>query len=199
MGEKDLTAKMEAFVEACLDPDHTASDAYRLAYSTKNMAPQVIWNAASRLMNKPKIASRLQELRAVVSERAMVNATDILNELKAIGFSDLSQLVSWSQAGLTLKNSEDLPAELTALVSEVSETKHRDGTASVKIKLHDKLEALDKMAKMVGAYTATPETTVRITKITVVLPPDSDGGESRTETKVIEGNYEVLPDDDLPP
>ena len=111
------------------------------------MSPQVVNNEASKLMKLPKVAARIQELRDAVQERALVTKVEILTELKRIGFGNLADVAEWNGRTVTLKNSETLSPELTSLVSEVSETKQ-----GVKIKLHDKMDALDKMAKIVGAY-----------------------------------------------
>ena len=195
LANEKLTSQMEGVCQSIISggPDGAGmnqSDAYRANYDCANMLPKTVNECASRLVARPKVAKRIKELRDAVQERAMVTTTDILQELKAIGFGNLSDLVSWSESGLTLKNSETLPSELTALVSEVSEGKH-----GVKIKLHSKLDALDKMAKMTGAYNAPErEDTQRITKVVIVLP-GRDGEPAREETQFIDANYEVLPED----
>ena len=122
----DLTSKMAGFAQAVVDPDNSKSDAYRLHYNTENMSPQVVNNEASKLMKLPKVAVRIQELRDAVQERAMVTKTDILLELKGIGFGNLADLVAWSESGVTLKDSGKFSPELTALVSEVSEIAEPD-------------------------------------------------------------------------
>ena len=190
LATEKLTDKMEAFAQGVVDPDNTAFDAYKLAYSTKNMQAATIYNDASNLMKLPKVARRIQELRDALQERALVTKTDILLELKGIGFGNLADLVAWSESGVVLKDSGKLSPELTALVSEVSETKQ-----GVKIKMYDKLEALDKMAKIVGAYNE-PERQgdIHITKVTVVLAA-IDGEAEREETHFVDANYEVLPED----
>ena len=186
----DLTSKMAGFALAIVDPDNSKSDAYRLHYNTENMSPQVVNNEASKLMKLPKVAARIQELRDAVQERALVTKVDILTELQHIGFGNLADVAEWNGRTVTLKNSETLSPELTSLVAEVSETKQ-----GVKIKLHDKLEALDKMAKIVGAYNE-PERQgdIHITKVTVVLA-GVDGEASQEETHFVDANYEVLPED----
>ena len=187
----DLTSKMAGFAQAVVDPDNSKSDAYRLHYNTENMSPQVVNNEASKLMKLPKVAARIQELRDAVQERAMVSKTDMLLELKRIAYSDLSDLAEWNGRTVSLKDSDDLSPELTRLVSEVSETKQ-----GVKIKLHDKMDAFDKMAKMTGAYNE-PERQgdIHITKVTVVLSGAIDGEVEREETHFVDANYEVLPED----
>ena len=168
-----LTPKMEAFSQGCLDPDNSESDAYKLAYNTENMSAQVIYNEASKLAKLPKVAARIAELRAALAEQVGVTKADILQELKGIGFGNLADLVEWSESGVTLNNSKELTPELTALVAEVSETKH-----GVKIKLHDKIDALDKMAKMTGAYDKLERPgDVRISSIVINMPGTDESGQ----------------------
>lgn len=186
----DLTSKMAGFARAIVDPDNSEADAYRLNYNTENMSPQVVNNEASKLMKLPKVAARIQELRDAVQERALVTKVEILTELKRIGFGNLADVAEWNGRTVTLKNSETLSPELTSLVSEVSETKQ-----GVKIKLHDKMDALDKMAKIVGAY-KEPEhrgDDIRITSVTYVL--NHGNGEVEHQTRTIDGAFEVLPED----
>ena len=195
LATEKLTTQMEGVCQSIISggPDGAGmnqTDAYRANYNCENMKDQTVWNEASKLMKLPKVAARIKELRDALQERALVTTTDTLQELKTIGFADLSELVSWSESGVVLKDSKELSPALTALVSEVSENKH-----GVKIKLHSKLDALKEINKMIGAYNE-PERRgdIHITKVTIVLAP-IDGVASREETHFIDANYEVLPED----
>ena len=57
-----LTAKQELFVQKIIEGMNQA-DAYRAAYSSKNMSDKTIHEAASRLVRDSKVAARLAELR----------------------------------------------------------------------------------------------------------------------------------------
>ena len=72
--------------------------------------------------------------------------------MKHIGFAILSDIGTWSPDGLTLKDSGDLSPEVAAAVAKVTDLRYRDGSTGVKIKLQDKLAALDKLAKLLGYY-----------------------------------------------
>ena len=196
----NLTPKMEAFSQGCVDPENTETGAYRLAYNTKNMSANCVNNEASRLARLPKVAARIQELRDAVQELALVTKADILTELKGIGFGNLADLAEWNGRTVTLKNSGELPAEVTALVSEVSETKQ-----GVRIKMFDKLDALDKMAKMTGVYKEAerPPGVVKITSVVYNFNhgPKSEGElpgtvEADSYTMILPSNGDE--DDDVP-
>ena len=59
---------------------------------------------------------------------------------------------SYRSGSIRLKNAEEIPTALLPVIAELSESK--DG---VKIKLHDKISALDKLAKWQKMYAAEPE------------------------------------------
>lgn len=59
---------------------------------------------------------------------------------------------SYQAGSIRLKNAEDIPASLTPAIAELSQT--RDG---IKLKLHDKGAALDRLAKILGMYAPEKE------------------------------------------
>ncbi len=58
-----LTIKQELFASSVAD-GQPSSDAYRLAYDADRMGPPSIWSEASRLASNPKVAARIEQLRA---------------------------------------------------------------------------------------------------------------------------------------
>jgi phage terminase small subunit len=68
-----LTAKQEAFVQNIIK-GMSQADAYRSAYSTKNMADKTIHENASRLANDSKVRARLDELRGQISTENIMTA-----------------------------------------------------------------------------------------------------------------------------
>lgn len=79
----DLTQKQEAFCVAYIETGN-ASEAYRRAYEAGKMAAATVNRNAKELMDNPKIATRLQELRAPVVERAQITLETHLNDLKRL-------------------------------------------------------------------------------------------------------------------
>ena len=129
-----------------------------------------------------------------------IDANDIAEELRRIGFADLSRIGQWSDKGFALKDSSELDPELTAAISEVAEIKHRDESTGVKVKMHDKLGALDRLAKILGLYRDVPDDnrSVAITQITVVLSHDKEETMEITEPapqRVIDGESRTLPEE----
>jgi phage terminase small subunit len=82
-----LTANQERFVQ-CIIEGMSQSDAYRSAYSTKNMSDKTIWESASKLMKTPKVSARLQELRNEIMTPAVMSAQERLKWLTELVNSD---------------------------------------------------------------------------------------------------------------
>jgi len=76
-----LTPKQEGF---CQDFVRTgnASEAYRLNYNAQNMKPETVNRAAKELIDTPKIAARIAELRGDVLKRHQLTVDDLLRELE---------------------------------------------------------------------------------------------------------------------
>lgn len=78
-----LTIKQEMFCLAYIETGN-ASEAYRRAYDPKEAKPATINRTAKELMDTPKIAARIEELKAPVIERAQMTLESHLNDLKAL-------------------------------------------------------------------------------------------------------------------
>ena len=76
-----LTQKQETFCLGILR-GLTASDAYRQAYEAGGMKPETIHRQAKSLMDNPKIAARIEELRAPAIEQAQITVAYVLDMLK---------------------------------------------------------------------------------------------------------------------
>jgi len=63
-----LTAKQDAFAQA-IASGSTQADAYRKAYNAGGMKDGAIYREASLLLDNPKVAQRVEELRAEVARR----------------------------------------------------------------------------------------------------------------------------------
>lgn len=146
---KKLSPKQQRFVEEYLI-DLNATQAYRRAgYSVKSEAAAAV--EGHKLLRNPKIAEAIQEGMDARSERTQVTADRVLQELARIGFSDPRKVMSWGPGGVVLKESTTLTDDEAAIVSEVSETRSETG-GSVKVKLCDKLGALEKIGRHLGMF-----------------------------------------------
>jgi hypothetical protein len=63
-----LTAKQEAFAQA-IASGMTQADSYRAAYAVKKMTDNAVYREASLMLDNPKIAKRVSELKAELSKK----------------------------------------------------------------------------------------------------------------------------------
>lgn len=70
-----LTEKQEKFIQGIIE-GMSQADAYRSAYSTKNMSDNAIYREASLLVDNPKVAQRLKELRDKLAKPSIKTAQE---------------------------------------------------------------------------------------------------------------------------
>ncbi|WP_313250777.1 terminase small subunit [Stenotrophomonas sp.] len=76
-----LTPKQEAFCQRYLESGN-ASEAYRQCYSAEKAKPETINRSAKELLDNPKIAARLEELRGVALAAHGVTIASLVAELE---------------------------------------------------------------------------------------------------------------------
>lgn len=79
----ELTSKQEAFTLAFFETGN-ATDSYRRAYNIEESArDQWLYVEASQLLDNPKVALRLKELRAKAEQHSIYTRQQALDELEA--------------------------------------------------------------------------------------------------------------------
>ncbi len=142
-----LSPKQARFVaEYLLDLNATAA-AKRAGYSAKRAAEQ-----GYQLLQKTTVQEAIAQAQKARSKRTEITADQVLKELAKIGFANSGDFFEWGPDGIRVKPQEDLTSDQQAAVAEVSETKTEKG-GTVKIKLHDKLGALEKIGRHLGMFT----------------------------------------------
>lgn len=138
-----LTAQQAAFAAAYAanGGDGTAA-ATTAGYSAKTAHAQ-----ASRLLTNAKVRAEVQRILAAGAARAEITVERIMDELALGGFADITDFVEWDARGVRLKPSKQLDAAKRRGIVEVSE-----GAYGVKIKLMNKLGALEKMGQQIGMF-----------------------------------------------
>src|SRR5712691_6665146 len=84
----ELTLKQERFCQAFMEYGNQ-SKAYRTAYEVENMGPRSIAVAASRLMDDPQVARRIEELKDQARRRAEVTNDRVVAEYSKLAFQDI--------------------------------------------------------------------------------------------------------------
>lgn len=98
---------------------------------------------SSALAKEPRIAARVEYLRAEIAATQLARRVRVVEELERVAYADPRQVLDWGPQGVTLKGSDTLTPEAAAAVQSVKETK--DG---VQITLHPKVPALAKLAEI---------------------------------------------------
>jgi phage terminase small subunit len=146
----DLTVKQEKFSTAFIETGN-ASEAYRQSHNAANMNAASINREAARLLDHPKVAGRIEELRAELRDRHKVTADRIAEELSHILFADPGSYFDWGPGGVTVKEKSSLTPEQRRVISQVEQTV-TDAGGTIRVKLHSKIEAADKLARLMGFY-----------------------------------------------
>jgi phage terminase small subunit len=110
---------------------------------------------ACELMKRPAVKARIEEIRRTreqqLHDKFLITKERILQELARIGFADIRKAVKWNGEVIP---SEALDDDTAACIAEITQTQH-----GMKVKLHDKMRALDAMCKHLGMFTEKVEVT----------------------------------------
>lgn len=114
--ETGLTAQQEAFCVELVKTDN-ASEAYRKAYSTKNMKASTISRNAKALQENSKITARLSVLRSDVRKKSGITLEEHLSTLRELrqearaamqyGAAITAEVSRGKVSGLYVENSGD--------------------------------------------------------------------------------------------
>lgn len=144
-----MTPKQRAFVgEYMIDLNATAA-AKRAGYS-----PKTAMQIGEQNLRKVEIKAAIKVSSDARAARTEITADKVLRELAKIGFGDIRDL--FTSEG-HIRRVEDMEPTVSAMIQsiEVVVRKADDGTGSeqtAKIKLWDKLAALDKMGRHLGLF-----------------------------------------------
>lgn len=144
---KALTDRQLRFVEE-IGLGHSATEAAKRAGFSAKSAHSI----AHDLMNEPRFAHVQAEIQRRSEERSRkydVTADKIIQHAAFIAFGDLRELLDWGPDGITLKDSKTLTLEQAAMV-QIVQAADLDYGKSLKLKPHNKLDALTLLAKIKG-------------------------------------------------
>lgn len=163
-----LTQKQEAFCNYYIETGN-ASEAYRRAYSCSKMKNEIINVKACELLQNGKVTVRVQELQKEAKNKFDLSKERILVELSSIAFSSIAEM---HNTWIERKGFDKLTPEQKSTIKSISTKvlKKNIGTHDdpeivdveyVKIELHDKLKAIERICKMLG-YDAPEKTETNI-------------------------------------
>jgi phage terminase small subunit len=141
-----LSVKKEAFCQEYVLNGGVGSRAAEAAgYSANGSAA-----AASKMLLETEVAARIEEIREEIRTDGGINKLALIQELKGVAFSNVVDFLQISSAGVDIKEIDKLPRHKQIAIAEISEQSNDFGGSSVKLKLHPKIQAIERLLKMAG-------------------------------------------------
>lgn len=129
---------------------------------------------AARLIANDSVQARIAELKEEGAFAAKVELTDIALELKRVGFSDIMNYWKVKPDGTPYLDLTALPKNHSAAIDGLTVEDTQYGK-KVKIKLHNKVAALEKLGNHVGMFKERVELSVpepvKVTLVTRDMSP----------------------------
>ncbi|MEQ9126549.1 MAG: terminase small subunit [Alphaproteobacteria bacterium] len=139
-----MTPKQQRFVEEYLVDLNGAQAAIRAGYAPKRAS-----DTARKTLKNREVADAVAAGMAAKRRRAEISADRVIFEYARIAFADIAEFVRFGPDGMEILEVATLSKEQTAAIAEVTETKTQRG-GTVRFKLHDKLAALNALARHLG-------------------------------------------------
>lgn len=150
---------MEVFCQEYIVDLNGTRAAKRAGYSRKTAG-----SIAGENLKKPEIQARIRQLLDERAKRTFLTADQVVLELQKIAFASLVDYVTIGPDGLPYVDMSDIGPDELAALSEATIDQYWEGKGEdareilkVKVKQHDKLKALDMLAKHLGMYQATED------------------------------------------
>ncbi len=138
-----MTPKQERFVQEYLVDLCAAKAARRAGYSESTA------RRAADYLRKPHILDAIARAKAERVGVLKITAERVLAEYARVAFANMADYVRFGPDGVLVQPMDALTADQTAAIAEVSDSKTTRGGV-VRLKLHDKLAALNALARHVG-------------------------------------------------
>lgn len=152
-----LSAKQHRFVAEYLLDLNAAAAARRAGYSEKTAKQQ-----GARLLATPSVAGAIEEAQSALAADLGVRQEQVVATLAAIAFTEIRDVVTWGDdyeddgrrcMSVQLRPAASLSADAAAAVNEF----HVDAQGRLRVKLHDKLRALELLGKHLGMFKESVE------------------------------------------
>lgn len=139
----ELTQKEKTFIDEYLIDFNATRAAIKAGYSKKT-ARTIACQTLARLHIQAEINKGIDAR----SERVVIKQDRVIYELSKIAFSDIANYIDLDGGSITVRDMSDID---TSVLSEISEHITPKGT-NFKIKLNDKLKALELLGRHLGMF-----------------------------------------------
>jgi len=104
-----------------------------------------------RVLEHEKVAAYIDILKKHIAARLDITVDRLILELKAMATARMSDYIKWNSNGVTfLKDSDELTDLQRAGVMEITDVANQRGGHTVKIKLHPKQPAIDRLLEILN-------------------------------------------------
>ena len=142
--QQKLTDRQERFcLEYVVDLNATKA-AIRAGYAEKNA-----YATGAENLRKPEIKKKIAQLQSEIAKRTEIIVDMVVRELAAIGFADVRECFD---ASGNLINPSKLPDSIAKVVAGIDMIEVKKDVRVKKIKLWNKVQALESLAKHLGMY-----------------------------------------------
>ena len=145
----DGLTNLERDICHAVDKGLTNRATYRLVRPDSKAADITAEHYIWRVRQRPHCALYLKELKAKSLARHLHAKDQIIEELAAVAFADIWDLMVDGPDGLTAKPLEALPATLRRAVAGLTVSRSYYG-GTIRLRMHDKPRALDKLCQLFG-------------------------------------------------
>ncbi len=100
-----------------------------------------------RLMKNEQVSARVAEIQGRGAERAAATVERIVQEIENLSFANITDVVEIKGKRVIVKNTADLPREVTSAIAAIKKTK-----AGIEVRFHDKSRALEMLGRHRGLF-----------------------------------------------
>lgn len=140
----------QRFVEHYLVTLNAAKSARLAGYSHNNAGEQ-----GYQLLRYPSISKALRKAMARRAKRLEITSDNILREIARIAFSDIRSIMEFDSNSVKVKDSSKIHSDAAAAIQSVEHHRtegEKSSSSTVKVKLHDKIRALDLAGRHLGLW-----------------------------------------------
>jgi phage terminase small subunit len=106
---------------------------------------------ANALLEKQHVQEAIEAAVTARIRRLHLSQDRVLEEYARLAFSNIGDYVDWNAGHITVRAKNEITLDKRAAIQEITETTNREGT-QIKLKLYDKKQALDAIAKHMGMF-----------------------------------------------
>ena len=186
---KDLTEKQRLFCLYYIKNFNATQAAIKAGYS-----PESAHVEGCRLLKNAKVAAEIRRLKGKMQEEIFIDAMDVLSKYIKIAFSDITDFVTFGQKEVQVMGPFGPVTKIVNFV-DLKESNEIDGTIitevfqsrdGVKIKLADKMKALEKLEEYFDLFPdkfkrRIEEEKLRLEEQRLKMAANEEGKETITE------------------